>query len=67
MSSRSEQLTALEIGPLGGGEPLLLAQRFLIWRRRAGWVLVGVALLILVCASLLIGCELGILLFSMLH
>lgn len=67
MSSRSERLTALEAGPLGGVDPLLLAQRFLIWRRRAGWVLVGVALLILLCASFLIGCELGTLLFSMLH
>jgi len=65
MSSRSEQLTALEVGPLGTADPLLLAQRISIWNRPAKWAIVGIALLILLCASLLVGYELGILLFSM--
>ena len=67
MSSRSEWLTELEAGPLGEGDPLVLAQRFLTWKRHVGWAIVGVALLILLCASLLIGYELGTLLFSLLR
>ena len=66
MSSRSERLTALE-APLGEADPLLLAQRFLIWKRRVGRGLVGLSLLILVCASFLIGYRLGALLFSTLR
>jgi hypothetical protein len=67
MSSRSERLRALEAGLLGGGDPLLLAQKVLIWKRRVGRCLVGLALLFLVCASFLIGHQLGTLLFSILR
>jgi hypothetical protein len=67
MSSRSERLTALEAGPLVGGDPLLLAQKLLIWKRRVGPCLLGLALLFLVCASFLIGYRLGTLLFSILR
>lgn len=67
MSSRSEQLTALEAGPLGTIDLLLLAQRVSIWKRRARWVFLGIAVLVLLCASLLIGHELGVLLFTMLQ
>jgi hypothetical protein len=65
MSSRSERLTALEAGPLGGGDPLLLVQRYLAWKRRVKWAFLSFAALILLCASLLIGYEIGILLFSL--
>lgn len=65
MSSRSERLTALEAGPLGEGDPLLLAQRFLIWKRWIARILIAIAVLILSFASLLIGSQLGALLFSM--
>jgi hypothetical protein len=65
MSSRSERLTALEAGHLGGGDPLLLARKFLIWKRRAEWAILAVALLFLLCASLLVGYEFGTLLFNL--
>jgi predicted Abi (CAAX) family protease len=67
MGSRSEQLTALEAGPLSARDLLLLVQKISIWKRRAKWAFVGIAVLVLLCASLLIGYELGILLFSMLQ
>ena len=67
MSSRSEGLTALEAGPLSSGDLRLLAQRISIWKRRAKWVSVGFSVLVLLCASLLVGYELGILLFSVLQ
>jgi len=67
MSSHSEQLTALEAGPLGTADLLSLAQRVLIWKRCAKWAIVGIAFLVLLFASLLIGYELGILLFSTLQ
>ena len=67
MSSRSEQSTSLDAGPLGPGDLLLIAQWILTWKQRAKWACVGIAALVLTCASLLIGHELGILLFSMLQ
>jgi len=66
MSSRSEQLTALETGSLGTAD-LLLVQRIFIWKRRAKWAFAGIAFLLLLCASLLIGYKLGTLLFSILQ
>jgi hypothetical protein len=65
MASRSERLTALVAGPLAGGDPLLLSQSFVIWKRRVGFVSLGVAFLGLVFASFMIGYELGVLLFNM--
>ena len=67
MSRGSEWLAALEADPLSTRDPLLLAQRISLWKPRAKWVLVGIAVLVLLWASLLIGYELGMLLFSMLQ
>jgi len=46
---------------------MILKQNFLIWMGSPRLVLNAVALLFLLCASLLIGYELGTLLFSMLQ
>ena len=67
MSSRSERLRHLRRVLSGELTRFSLAQRFLIWKRRVGRGLVGLALLILVCASFLIGNRLGTLLFSILR
>jgi hypothetical protein len=65
MSNRSEGLTALDAGALERRGPLLLKPSFLIWKRCVDRCFLGVALLFLICASLLIGYELGTFLFSM--
>ena len=67
MNGRLEQLAALEAGLLGGGDPLFWPQRFSRWVQRRGSLLFSVALLILICASVLIGYEFGTFLYGILR